>query len=93
MRWLLSIISALRLLSWKHLELADETYRQLRTQYLNGVADYIEVLDTLTAQQVLARNLVTARLDLIEFRIALHRALAGGFYPTAEIEATQSTGR
>ncbi len=72
------------------LELADETYRQLRTQYLNGVADYIEVLDTLTAQQFLARSLVTARLDLIEFRIALHRALAGGFYPTAEVGATQS---
>ncbi|MGJ8637752.1 MAG: efflux transporter outer membrane subunit [Opitutaceae bacterium] len=68
-------------------ELADETYRQLRIQYLNGVAEYIDVLDTLKGQQNLARDIVSARQELIEFRIALHRALAGGFYTAAATEA------
>jgi len=60
------------------LNLADTTYNQLRNQYLNGVSDYIDVLDALREQQLLARELVAARQILIEFRIALHRAIAGG---------------
>jgi NodT family efflux transporter outer membrane factor (OMF) lipoprotein len=59
------------------LRLADTTYNQLRNQYLNGVSDYIDVLDALREQQVLERELVVARQVLIEFRIALHRATAG----------------
>lgn len=62
----------------KQLSLADQTYAQLRNQYLNGVSDYIDVLDALREQQLLARELVAARQILIEFRIALHRAIAGG---------------
>jgi NodT family efflux transporter outer membrane factor (OMF) lipoprotein len=61
------------------LRLAEQTSNQLRSQYLNGVSDYIEVLDALREQQILARELVAARQALIEIRIALHRALAGDF--------------
>ena len=64
------------------LRLADETSNQLRNQYLNGVSDYIEVLDALREQQILGRELVAARQGLIEIRISLHRALAGGFLTT-----------
>ncbi len=61
------------------LELARETYTQLRTQYLNGAADFIDVLTTLREQQQIERDLLDARLSLITFRIGLYRALAGGF--------------
>lgn len=63
-------------------ELARQSFEQLRTQYLNGVSSYIDVLGALSAEQQLRRDLIAARLALIEFRIALYRALAGGF-PTA----------
>jgi len=61
------------------LGLARSTYRQLRTQYLNGAADFIDVLTALREQQDLERSLITAQLDRVFFRIALYRALAGGF--------------
>jgi len=56
-----------------------QTYEQLRTQYINGVTDYLAVLDVLTEQQSLERTRLNARLDQIEARISLHSALAGGF--------------
>lgn len=61
------------------LDLARETYEQLRTQYLNGAADFIDVLTSLREQQQIERDLLDARLSLITFRIGLYRALAGGF--------------
>jgi len=70
----------------QRLELSRNTYDQLRTQYINGVTDYLAVLDVLTDQQALERTLLAARLDLIEARIALHRALAGGFDTPREQE-------
>lgn len=73
----------------KQLTLANRTYQQLRTQYLNGAADFIDVLIALREQQQIERNVLTANLDRISFRIALYRALAGGF--TTPREATQST--
>jgi NodT family efflux transporter outer membrane factor (OMF) lipoprotein len=63
----------------EQLRLARSTYRQLRTQYLNGAADFLDVLAALREQQALERSLITAELDRVAFRIALYRALAGGF--------------
>lgn len=63
------------------LALADKTYVRLRKQYLNGVTDYLGVLDALTEQQRLERELLRARLGALEFRIALYRALAGPVVP------------
>jgi multidrug efflux system outer membrane protein len=63
----------------RQLDYARQTYRQLRLQYLNGAAEYIDVLTSIRDQQQLERELLFARLALIEHRIALHRALAGGF--------------
>jgi NodT family efflux transporter outer membrane factor (OMF) lipoprotein len=71
------------------LTLATTTYDQLRNQYLNGVSDYIDVLDALREQQLLERELVAARQELIGFRVALHRALAGRI-PDAQGQANMS---
>ncbi len=65
----------------RQLTLADATYEQLRRQYFNGQVGYIDVLTALTDRQDLERSLISARRQLIEFRIALYQALAGGFDP------------
>ena len=67
--------------------LAERTYDQLRSEYFNGLADYIDVLTTLTDLQETRRDLVSARLALVEARIALYRALAGGFPTFRERES------
>ncbi len=58
-------------------DLAQASYRQLRTRYLNGAVSYIEVLNTLQDQQDLQRTQLTARQQLLNARVALYRALAG----------------
>jgi multidrug efflux system outer membrane protein len=68
------------------LELAGKTFRQLRIEYLSGSLPYLDVLSTLTQQQQLRQRLTVARMTLLEIRIGLYRALAGGF-------ETRSTGR
>jgi NodT family efflux transporter outer membrane factor (OMF) lipoprotein len=67
----------------QQVRLASRAYDQLRVEYFNGVSDYIDVLTALTDAQELRRDLLSARLSLLEFRIALYRALAGGFTPHA----------
>ena len=66
--------------------LANETYKRLKYEYFNGAGDYIDVLTALTDEQRLRRDLLSARLALLEFRIALYRALAGGFKTSREAE-------
>lgn len=60
-------------------KLAEQAFEQLRIEYLNGSIAYLDVLVTLNQQQQLHRDLINAERDLLEFRIALYRALAGGF--------------
>lgn len=76
----------------RQLRLARQTSAQLRTQYLNGVTDYLAVLTALTEEQQLQRDLLSARLNLVEFRIQLYQALAGAFETPREV-ATTSAGR
>jgi len=66
----------------EQLELARKTHRQERLEYYNGMAEYTDVLNALTEAQSLQRELVSARLQRLEYRIALYRALAGGFETT-----------
>ncbi|MGH0033875.1 MAG: efflux transporter outer membrane subunit [Myxococcota bacterium] len=61
------------------LTLARQTLARLRDRYVKGATDYLDVLAALSSQQELERSVVTARRELLDFRIALHRALAGGF--------------
>lgn len=63
----------------KRLELTNQTYEQLRIEYFNGMGNYLDVLTELNRQQELRRDIIEARLLLVEFRIGLYRALAGGF--------------
>ena len=61
----------------RQVELQTRAYEKLRAEYFNGVSDYIDVLTAQTEAQQLRRDLVVAERELIEYRIALHRALAG----------------
>lgn len=59
-------------------KLASQSYTRLKTQYFNGVTGYLDVLTALNEKQQLRRDLITAKLSLMQNRIALYRALAGG---------------
>jgi NodT family efflux transporter outer membrane factor (OMF) lipoprotein len=61
------------------LDLAERTVKRLRSQYLRGQGNYIDVLNALNEEQQLRRDLLNARLNLLETRVALYRAMAGGF--------------
>jgi NodT family efflux transporter outer membrane factor (OMF) lipoprotein len=63
----------------KQLDLAQRTAERLRREYLNGDISYLDVLDALTREQQLQRDLLRARFELINTRIGLYRALAGGW--------------
>jgi len=63
----------------RQVDLANQAYDQLQVRYLNGDGNYLDVLTALDDIQQLQRNLLSARLLLIEFRISLYRSLAGSF--------------
>lgn len=67
------------------IKLARKSFKQLRFQYFNGAADFLEVLTALTEVQQLSRDRLSAKLTLIEYRIALYRALAGSFKTEREL--------
>ena len=56
---------------------ADAVIERTRASYLNGQLDYLRVLEALTSRQNLERTYLTARREAIEYRVGLHRALAG----------------
>ncbi len=70
----------------RQIELAQQSYEQLRLQYLNGTTNYLDVLTALDEVQQLRRDLLSARLTQVEDRIALYRALAGAFETKREPE-------
>lgn len=61
------------------LNLARSAYEQVGLGYLNGISDFLSVLVSQYQLQTIERDLLQARRNLIEFRISLYRALAGGF--------------
>ena len=65
-------------------KLARDSYKQIRLGYFNGANEFISVLSAQDELQSTERDLLRARRDLIEFRIALYRALAGGFQTPRE---------
>lgn len=58
---------------------AERILEQLRMRYLNGSANYLDVLSALESQQQIERELINARWALVQDRITLARALAGGW--------------
>ena len=77
----------------RQLDLANRTTERLNREYLNGDIPYIDVLDALTTEQQLQRDLLAARFRRISDRIDLHAALAGGWegiVPTDESDARRA---
>lgn len=74
----------------RQLELAEKSNKQLRVEFLNGFSPYLDVLLGLDQEQQLRRDLVFAQLQHVQIRIALYRALAGGFDTGRNIEDKQS---
>lgn len=58
---------------------AAQAHEALQRQHRNGTASYLDVLSARTQEQQLRRDLLAAQLQRLESRIALYRALAGGF--------------
>lgn len=63
----------------RQLELANQVLEQVRERYLKGTEDYQRVLDALISSQSLQQSQLTAKLELVEYRIELCRALGGGW--------------
>jgi len=75
------------LLEQQH-DLALASLEQLRVGFFNGVNGYLDVLTAQREEQQLRRELINARLLLLEYRVALYRALASSFETKREINDT-----
>jgi NodT family efflux transporter outer membrane factor (OMF) lipoprotein len=62
----------------RQLELATQITKNLRDRYLSGSEDFLRILTAEISRQSLERNRLQAGQQLIEYRIGLYRALAGG---------------
>jgi len=60
--------------------LAEATLKEARQRYVNGLSDYLPVLTALEALHRLQRDRLSARRQLISYRIQLCRAV-GGVWP------------
>lgn len=63
----------------KQLTLAGQVIERVRDRYIQGTVDYQRVLDALLSHQELQRSLLTAKRDLVQYRIDLCRALGSGW--------------
>jgi NodT family efflux transporter outer membrane factor (OMF) lipoprotein len=66
------------------LQALDTVAAQERQRYFQGDTDYLSVLDALRSRQALERQQLSARRELISYRIALVSSLAGGWSMTSE---------
>jgi len=74
----------------QQLALVERVYERTRESYLKGQLDYLRVLDALASRQTLQRNELTERRLLLEYRINLCRAIAGG-WPMERPEIAQKS--
>lgn len=63
----------------EQLQAAQQTRLQARISYLNGDSDYLVFLTGVQNVQRIERLLIAERANLVRFRIALYRALGGGW--------------
>jgi NodT family efflux transporter outer membrane factor (OMF) lipoprotein len=63
----------------QQLTAARNSLEQATQRYQKGLTDYLPVLTALERTQLLARDLVSARRELLVFRINLYRALGGSW--------------
>jgi outer membrane protein TolC len=71
------------------LALSTRVLDQNKAAYGAGSVDYARVLDAEQTRLGLERRRLTAQRELIEYRIALYRALAGGWEMSRSVGATQ----
>lgn len=64
-------------LQGEQLKTAQELLTETRNRYVQGASDYLPVLDAVSKVHQLERDHLTARRDLLQARVALHRALGG----------------
>lgn len=69
----------------RQLDTASAALREASQRYQKGLNDYLPVLSALERTQALARGLLSARRELLVYRIGLYRALGGTW--THELEA------
>lgn len=62
----------------KQLALSKQAVDNLRLRYLRGATNYLDVLDALLTRQQLQVDRIAGQRQLLDFRINLYRALAGG---------------
>ncbi len=74
----------------EQLELARFTLSEARMQYINGLSDYLTVLSAMNSLQQTQRELLSARYQLISYRIVLCRSLGGTW--TTELSGENRTG-
>lgn len=78
----------------QQLALARATVEQARASYARGSVSYLQVLEAMQTEQTLERAQLTAKRELLQYLVALCRALAGGWTPgppDAEPEAETAT--
>lgn len=63
----------------KQFHLSQQATQQIRLRYLYGSTNFLRVLTAQISQQILQRRQITAKRRLLEYRIQLYRALAGGW--------------
>lgn len=59
------------------LEIANKVLSRVKARYTKGLVEYLDVLTATTSVQDLQRSILTARRELLNHRVSLHRALAG----------------
>jgi outer membrane protein TolC len=63
----------------RQLVISDGVLDRIRDQYIHGSIEYLDVLQALVTHQSLQQDVVRAERELVDFRVALYRALAGGW--------------
>lgn len=56
-------------------DILQETLKATQLQYLEGISDYLPVINALVEFHEVERSLISAKYDLVLYRITLHRAL------------------
>jgi len=63
----------------EQLAIARDSYREAQQRYRKGLIDYLPALSALISTQRFERTVVQARLEKLNQRVLLHRALGGGW--------------
>jgi multidrug efflux system outer membrane protein len=63
----------------EQLSIAKDSFREAQHRYRKGLIDYLPALSALISTQRFERTVVQARVERLNQRVKLHRALGGGW--------------